>query len=553
MLGIIKDSLASNKTNIVIITLKCLTALWNNKYELPQLEKLLDSREERVGNQSIKHIGIVDCVFQILHKHATFGTTKEDENFHLVNSAFKLIVALLRNCESYQIKEEHVPQLLLYIENDIHENQKQPMAFDMLKSLVYRTVSSKEIHDIMGKLCELSIVSENLYTRNESREIVFTYLLKYDLKKKVGQILKFFIAQLNFSLASGRKSAIDFINLVIKKFPKKVLEYNAEFIFVSLGTRLIIEDDSECRKSIADDIEILINNVTNNMKEKLFEMTLLFFEGESMKIREMGASLLTRFVEQEKQKFVAKVPRVLPILVEQIFSSAPGRFVRIADDEDEDTDKDDSREKDHEIIQVQNCILRILEVFPISTLYSDNESLHSVFNSLAFHSQKLLAYDHQWVRINAISQLIKIMEIYDSDEVALLLLGRNRFDGGDLQFIKYDPEESLKSLVLDLCAQFIPGETNEAMMEKIMQLFLFIANIFGRVEDLGGEDEKPKINLFWMMKRIQFVVSNEVTKTPKDCKIVSTDKRCYKHFVFNLIFITENRSFNIHRQFTNST
>lgn len=522
MLGIIRDSLSSNKTHIVIVALKCLTALWNNKYELPLLERLLDSTEENIGNQTKKHIGIVESIFQILHEHATFGTTKQDDNFHLVNTAFKLIVAMLRNCEYYQIKEDHIPQLLLYIENDINENQKQPMAFDLLKSLVYRKVNSKEVHDIMGKLSELSIVSENLYTRNEARMIVFTYVLEYDLKKKVGQILKFFITQLNFSLASGRKSAIDFFNLVIRKFPQKVLEHNAEFIYISLGTRLLIEDDPECRKAIAENIELLINNVTRTMKEKLFDMTLLFFEGESLKIREMGASLVIRFVAQEKTKFAQRAPKVLPILVEQISSSVPGTFVQIAKN-DSDSEEDEPKENDHEIIQVQNCLLKIFNECSISSLYCDYKSLHDVFNSLAFHSQRLLSNDHQWVRINAISMLIKMMELYDSESVARLLLGQSQFDGDELQFINSDPEESMKSLILDLCAQFIPGETNETVIDKIMQMFLLIANIFGRVEVLktGREDGAPKINLFWMMKRIQFVVSNEVTKTPKDCKIVS--------------------------------
>lgn len=544
MLGIVRDSLSSNKTHVVIVALKCLTALWNNKYELPQLEQLLESKEE----QNKKHIGIVDSIFQILHEHATFGTTKQDDNFHLVNTAFKLIVAMLRNCEYYHIKEDHIPQLLLYIENDINENQKQPMAFDLLKSLVYRKVSSKEIHDIMGKLSEISIVSENLYTRNEARAIVFTYVLEYDLKKKVGQILKFFITQLNFSLASGRKSAIDFFNLVIRKFPQKVLEYNAEFIYISLGTRLLIEDVPECRKAIAENVELLINNVTRTMKEKLFDMTLLFFEGESVSIREMGASLVTRFVEQEKTKFAQRVPKVLPILVEQISSSAPGRFVQIAK-EDSDNEDDESKGNDHEIIQVQNCILKIFTECSISSIYSDYKELHNVLNSLAFHSQRLLSNDHQWVRINAISVLINMMELYDSEMVARLLLGQNQFSGGDLEFINSDPEESLKSLVLDLCAQFIPGETNETVIEKIMQIFLLIANIFGRAEVLktGGEDGVPKINLFWMLKRIQFVVSNEVTKTPKDCKIVSINCE-NKNCLFNISFlISENCNFQLHR------
>lgn len=510
MLPIISTSLSSNQTHVVIVALKCLTALWNNKYDLPQMKNILEP--------------IVDTIFQILHEHATFGTTKQDDNFHLVNTSFKLIVAMLRNCEYYQIKEDHVPQLLLYIENDINENQKQPMAFDLLKSLVFRKVSSKEIHDIMGKLSELSIVSENLYTRNEARSIVFNYVLEYDLKKKVGQILKFFITQLNFSLASGRKSAIDFFNHVIRKFPQKVLEHNAEFIYISLGTRLLIEDVPECRKAIAENIELLINNVTRTMKEKLFDMTLLFFEGEVLSIREMGASLVIRFVEQEKTKFAQRVPKVFPILVEQISSSVPGRFVQLAkDDSDSEENDDASNDHDHEIIQVQNCILKIFEECPISSLYADYKDLHNVFNSLAFHSQRLLSNDHQWVRINAISVLIKMMELYDSEAVARLLLGQTEFSGGDLEFINSEPEESLKSLVLDLCAQFIPGETNESVIDKIMEIFLLIANIFGRVEVLKieGEEGIPKISLFWMMKRIQFVTSNEVTKTPKDCKIVS--------------------------------
>lgn len=189
------------------------------------------------------------------------------------------------------------------------------------------------------------------------------------------------------------------------------------------------------------------------------------------------------------------------------------------------------RNVDHQVIQLQYCLLKIFEHCG-ETLMSDQELAPTV-DELAYASQRLLGHEHNWIRCNAAKLLTQILSHYDYAYVGQRLLGikcEKAEDTKVLEFIYGQPAQDLKSLVLDLCAQVTPGETAQEMIDELVKILLFVAHMLRDVpfsikqeEDVAKKEEVPagKINLNWLVRNIRFLINKEVSKAPHDTSIVS--------------------------------
>ncbi|XP_054739272.1 small subunit processome component 20 homolog [Anastrepha obliqua] len=578
ILPMLRDALKSTHVRVVTFALKCFGAIWNDGYELPALQQQYLS-------------DVVERMFEILKNISTFGAIKQDENLQLVKSSYKAFVALLRKCTDFVPTPEQLQQLVVYVEQNLFEGEHQALSFSLLKALISRRVEVESLHEIMKRIGDLSVVSQSDFVRDEARNILVIYVMEYPLKKRVDQIVKFFTVQLRYSLPSGRQSVIQFLHSIIKKFPLKILSKQAEFLYISLGPRLVNDDDPSCRKAIAECIELLITRLGKVDRQHLFDMTLLFFEAQNKpSVVEMAASLCSRFLNVEKQTFGPRLKLVLPTIVSRLTlnnPSAPGRFVRaptalgydvdeeklkkrrkyhrnpkdhggklydeiiLTEEEVAKTAEEQQRAIDHEIIQTQFCLLKMLDYCALELFSSNNTELCHVVDELAYESQKLLAHEHAWVRCNAAKIIALILGNYDFARVAVQLTKEqkelaytdgNSNDSSDapkFDFIYTDPAYDIKSLVLDLCAQVVPGDTQQNMIDEIVKIFLFIGNMLREVP-FSVKQEKPeddaaeqsenqtqekgtttKINLYWLVRNIRFLINREVTKAPHSIAVRS--------------------------------
>lgn len=71
------DALKSDHVKVSTIAMKCITALWTIRISTPTLEEMVKD--------------IVKTIFSILHKYATFEISTQNDNYHLVRNAFKVI------------------------------------------------------------------------------------------------------------------------------------------------------------------------------------------------------------------------------------------------------------------------------------------------------------------------------------------------------------------------------------------------------------------------------------------------------------------------------
>lgn len=219
-----------------------------------------------------------------------------------------------------------------------------------------------------------------------------------------------------------------------------------------------------------------------------------------------------------------------------------------ADDDDATKERRDElaqRAEDHQLIQVLNTLLKIFDTFP-AVLERD---YHQYVDELAYEAQRLLAYEHVWVRLSAARALDNILARLDVDRVRDLLRNGLTTQTEDAEmeedsetnrmaFIYSDPRQQLKSLCLDLCAQLLPDATDDEMAAQVTKNLLYIANLIRDVplekQTSGGAgageddehveesaDEPKAINMVWLIRRMRYVVHAEVAKAPHSIVLVS--------------------------------
>lgn len=76
LVPLLVDSLNSNSVKVSTVAIKCIATLWTIRLTTPALEEMVQD--------------IVKTVFGILHKYATAEISKQNDNYHIVRSAFKV-------------------------------------------------------------------------------------------------------------------------------------------------------------------------------------------------------------------------------------------------------------------------------------------------------------------------------------------------------------------------------------------------------------------------------------------------------------------------------
>ncbi|KAJ6643478.1 Small subunit processome component 20 like [Pseudolycoriella hygida] len=512
IIPVLLHSLNSAHILVTISSLKCLTEMWNKTMELQKLTELTPA--------------IVDVIYKILHKYATPGMATVNENFRLIKNAFGAMVAVIRNAKEFTVSEDQLRTLLAYIDQNIADSSSQVHGFTMLKVVLDKQLVVKEIHDIMRTISEMAITSESQLARTEAKRLLINYLMNYPLGKKIDGYFNFFVTNLNYETISGRDAAIQILHKIVNRFPQNIVNEKSAFLFVWLGTRLVNDESPDCRQAAAACIESLIGRCDKEHKDKLFDVVLEMLQDNKNTHIELGAMLCSRFVAAEKLKFVERIGKVLPLLIATLPLSkhkGPGQYVLLpkvdVDDDESDDEIDEDklefkqqqkeRSKDHQIIQVTNAILKILE---------DYQSKMSDFlehvDQLAYEAQKLLGYEHVWVRINAAKILGFILSQIDLEQLKACFSDENAQDT-ELKFLYSNPSTELKSLSLDLCAQLIPDATDEEMADEVIKNLLYVANMIKDIPlEKQSADEEQIINLHWLIRRMRYVIHAEVAKVP---------------------------------------
>ncbi|XP_050683521.1 small subunit processome component 20 homolog [Leptidea sinapis] len=516
LVPLLADAVRGDHVKVITVALKCITTLWIIRISTPTLEEMVSD--------------IVKAIFLILHKYATSEISTQNDNYQLVRTAFKAVTALIRNVKYYKLEEDQLKTLLLYAEEDCQNAEKQANSFSLLKAILEAKLVSTELHEVMQKVANICILSESARSRDEARGIFVSYLTNYSPGKRLARYIDFFVTQLNFELQHGRESSLKFLEMIINKLQPVVLQKHSDFMFLALGACMLNDTAPECRAHAARCIETMLNKMAAADRNRLFELVLKFFEDTQPIHFELAAQLCIRFVNVEQDNFKNRIENILALLSGKILllsnDIGEGRFVKIHLDGSAESNEEHQKEKDHSLIQILNLIDRIAVHCAFSL---KSEKFEDSYDDIAQHCQALLAYPHAWVRLRAAKILGHILDSVDSD-----LLQREQCERG---FIYFDTENTLKSLILDLCAQYTPNLDKE-MADQVTEVLFIILKL---VHSMPGykltnkndddTDNIAKVNIRWILFKLRKAINVEVAKSPKCMNIRTAIFTMWLHFL----------------------
>lgn len=505
--GILNDSLKSQHVKICTLSLQCLN--WILKMDLPAVHELISE--------------ICASIFKILHKYAVADLSKGD-NYDLVMSAFKCASVIVRDVKYFTINEDQLKLLILYVEQDLHDSEKQATAYGLLRAIISRKMVVPEMHEVMKKVSTLIVTSELDHVKQQSRQIFYSYLVDYPLGKKIQEHLEFFVTQLSFEMQPGRMSVLEMLHNIVKGFPLKVLMKQAVYLFVAIGIRIINDDDPECQKLCAKCIQDMLERLSNNKRNELFDIVTLSLKDKKMMHRSLALQLCGLFVLVEKEKFERRLNDLLPLISKQFYAddvdeTKPGRFVKIQKNENEDNEeiaKDLEKLRDHHLIRLFHLLVKLATN---CSAFLKDKKFNDHIHSFAEQSQSLLAHPHLWVRLGACQFLEFILAAIDTKKVEKLLKNPDDDESG---YIYSDPVNTLRSLSLDLIAQLQPEMNVEELSNQVVKNLVFIARLlkslnprYEKSEDNEETEKTNSLSLLWLVKRMRRSVNMEVTQSPK--------------------------------------
>lgn len=172
----------------------------------------------------------------------------------------------------------------------------------------------------------------------------------------------------------------------------------------------------------------------------------------------------------EEEEFKNRLDVILSLVSSKILllsnDITEGRFVKIRlEQTDDKSDEEKQKEKDHSLIQILNLIDKIT-VHCASSL--KDKKFVSDFDDIGQQCQALLAYPHAWVRLRATKILGAILSAVDGEELDAVVKKKVETDRG---FVYHDTEDTLRSVTLDLCAQYTTTVTKE-MADEVCTVLL---------------------------------------------------------------------------------
>ncbi|KIJ51368.1 hypothetical protein M422DRAFT_203512 [Sphaerobolus stellatus SS14] len=202
--------------------------------------------------------GLPVFVKQIMHLVRQAGNTESE----VVQTAFRTLVVIIRDCKSSEIKEKDLSYLIELITVDLEEPDRQAAVFALLRAIISRKFVVVEIYDIMDRVEEIMVTNQSGQVQEVCRAVLLQFLLDYPQGKgRLKNQINFLAKNLSYVFESGRKSVMELLNAIFLKFDQAILREYAELFFVALVMVIANDDASKCREMAAELIKLLIKRV----------------------------------------------------------------------------------------------------------------------------------------------------------------------------------------------------------------------------------------------------------------------------------------------------
>ncbi|EFO25702.1 hypothetical protein LOAG_02781 [Loa loa] len=203
------------------------------------------------------------------------GNTQEyvRKSVEVSQLVFKAITQIIKDAPSLALASKRLQLLLTYVETDIVDNQKQAVAFPLIKAIIIRKLQDPKIIEIIQCLAETAVVSEISHIREQCRQVIALFVSGHPQCKKPSKYVEFFLEQIDYQHEDGRRSALEMLNIFFEKLTKEINDDYALLAFVKLAARLMNDESAECRQMVVLAMQKLVVSVSESKRNDLYLAT----------------------------------------------------------------------------------------------------------------------------------------------------------------------------------------------------------------------------------------------------------------------------------------
>ncbi|XP_039300954.1 small subunit processome component 20 homolog, partial [Nilaparvata lugens] len=421
---------------------------------------------------------------------------------------------VVRDVNYYKLTGNQLKALLLYCEQD-STTTATGHRFLAAQAILGRKLICTELHDVMAKVAELSINSHLDHVRLQARQIIHQFLTTYQLGKKFGKHLNFYITNLDYNFQPGRESALELIHSLITTVPKEVLKKHYGVIFVPVTACLVNDDSPECRQKAAQVVTSLLDNLHHNAVDKLFDIVTLWMQEKQIGHRRLSVQVCGLFISFEKERFEKRLPALMETILDQFSGSfrddSVGKYVRrkpacdVTDGAENEAD-DVSNMADHHLYQLLNMLVKIASFCP---KFLKDPAYTQYVETISENAQKLLSHPHEWVRLAAAQFLSRVIAQLQPAEIAAIANGEREETAG---YLRNSTRAQLKAFALDHCNQLIPGvELHDKFLMQCMKNLVFVGEV---LKDVVNVEDEQLLSLSWLIRVMRKSIHVEIAKMP---------------------------------------
>ena len=291
-------------------------------------------------------------ILSYLRKYST-QRDPDSPNNEMVSTCYRVMTSLL-NQQGVTVSRAEIEPLLVSLEEAIHLSSRQATVFSLLKAVIRRKVGSRSLWQLMTQVAKLCVQEESEQVKKEARSALLLYLTETAIsRKRIKLCLDYILSNLEYQLEPGRQSAAKLTTLILRKFPREILNDLAEYFYLPIALALANEDSKVTRRMYELSLKCLFSKVDSSRMDNIYSMGWAWISGDNNQLIYMGVCSLLVLVETG----VGPVNKKLTEILKQLISII--------------TQKQDS----HNLTKVcVECILKIIRKKGLATLCRDHKT-----------------------------------------------------------------------------------------------------------------------------------------------------------------------------------
>lgn len=435
---------------------------------LPLLEQGLNSENEGVVISCLKVLNSIirlefpleeDVIFKTCTRK-TLSIIKDSPstNSELCQAALRFLATAIRHKPDVQIKTSAISYVLLRIQPDLEEPNRQGLAFNFVKSVISQHIMIPEIYDVVDRIAKIMVVNHAKEIRDMSRSVYYLFLMEYDQGRgRLEKQFKFLVSNLAYPTEEGRQSVMELLHQIILKSGVELVLKLASSFFVALANVIVTDDSARCKEMAS----ALISNIFKILgQEKLSSIqkyiVAWLVQDRNALLKRCGLSIYKIYLMEFGFSNSSELDKIGYENVEKIVASARN------DDSGDDV--------------LWELLYSALTVFSTICLKLKDGVFDKQYESLWKNIIEVLLFPHAWIRLIS-SRLIAIL-LANLDKIQFSL------SNYEIQTIAY-------RLLRQLAAPSITEELAEQVVKNLVLLGMRWEKqkILFESKDLGDNDE----------------------------------------------------------------